>query len=553
MGLFVDRKGVERKKLYSLSKPLIRLSRAGDFVYRRDLVRGGVLFLGSPGSGKTSDMKVWQAICWSDQHAALILSCKPETVEEALAVAEQVGRLDDVMIVRPGGYVLKFLADAIKHHGNTKGVVEQVVERLMEAEEIATRKYGGMATDDFFIPAKKGLIRECTFVDMMAHDGEVSLLRILLYIQTLPTSLAALEDPNRCEILKALELAEQKCPESRRGELALARDYFTKEIPNLSDKTRSSIQITATVGLGPLLRFPLVDLFDGTGEEIDPAECIRQRKIVIVDVPVKVYGETIAKVAGVIYKKVWADTLHRRWQTWDGDPDDMPLCGIWVDESQTMVTLSDLSYVDTCRSTRGYLAYATQNLPGFINELGGNEKARHITDTLLANLTIHVAHNNKCPQTNKYMSDVIGKEIVRRRAWGHNAGDDGRGGINHAYNEGWTEVWEYQSPSDVFQKLQCGGMASDPPLTVEGIIYVAGRTFKHNGKRYLKMRFRQDGFRPNVAVFAEKIPEARNWSPHVPCTELGKAIFRRSDDQHALFTRWCEFWINPQSAAKGGA
>jgi hypothetical protein len=286
-----------------------------------------------------------------------------------------------------------------------------------------------------------------------------------------------------------------------------------------------------------------VDIFDGA-TTVDPATCIRERKIVIVDISAKVYGETIAKIAGVMFKKGWADALHRRWLDWDGDPDDMPLCGVWADEAQNFVTESDLRFVDTCRSTRGYLVYATQNLPGFQHELGGNEKARHIMDTLLGNLTINIGFQNKCHATGEWFQNTIGKELVWRKNFGQTYGQGNR--VANA-NVGFSLVEEFQCPARAFFGLQCGGERSKPRLTVEGILFMGGREFKHNGKRFLKLRIRQGKPSPNIAVFLEHHPEARNWARHVNWWEIPRAFAFDRNNYDRLFLQWGEHWVDSRT------
>jgi hypothetical protein len=175
-------------------------------------------------------------------------------------------------------------------------------------------------------------------------------------------------------------------------ELRLASDYITKEVPNLSDKTRSSIQITATVGLNPLLRYPLIDLFDGE-TTVDPETMIQRKKIVIIDIPSKVYGETVAKIAGGMFKLAFQQQLHRRWMKNKGHEDELTPFGIWADECQNFITESDLRFADTCRSTRGYSVYATQNLPGLVYELGSGAKAEKIVDSFACRSTFLIRTN----------------------------------------------------------------------------------------------------------------------------------------------------------------
>jgi hypothetical protein len=554
-----------RTRLYKLDQPLLRLSKAGDFITRRDLVRGGVQIFGGPGSGKTSSSwKLWKRVALLDGHGMLELTCKENAVKHALEMAELCGRSKDVIHVKIGTHVFRFIQDAIKHHGSGKGVVEQIIERLDEAAHIANRKHSGAPSDEFWVNSKKQLMRDGTFVDMLANDGELSLLRLLDYIQTLPTNPGSLESPEHHSILKALTIAEKKCPENRRGELGLAKSFFTKEIINVGDRCRSSIQITASVALNPLLRYPLVDLFDGDGIEIDPEECIRENKIVILDVPSKVYGETVSKIAGCIFKLAFQQAVHRRWSKHTGDPDELAPFGIFADESHYFISESDLKFVDTCRETRGYIFYATQNLPGYEHELGATPQAKKIVETLLANLGIIIGHQNPDngkDGTNQWLCERIGKEWawVRSLSPVHNQDHENVGefGRQDEFQHGFNQQQIYQFYPDIFLSLQCGTNASNPPNEVEAVVFNNGKVMKHNGKRALVCAFSQFNFSKPVRTYkTESRPTARNWRGYVDFREMLRAVFLAKDQDYGCdtFYRWANFWTDGtfmRSAAGG--
>lgn len=64
----------------------------------------------------------------------------------------------------------------------------------------------------------------------------------------------------------------------------------------------------------------------------------------------------------------------------------------------------DVKFQTTARSSRACTVYLTQNLPNYISALGEN-----LTYSLLGNLQTKIFHQNSETKTNKYASEIIGK------------------------------------------------------------------------------------------------------------------------------------------------
>ena len=533
------RDSTPRPKLYYLDKKLVRISKAGDYIDRRRLIQGGAQIFGRGGGGKS--FGAWRNLkiaCLDDGHGMLELCCKPEAAQEAIKLARERKQGHRVLHVRPGTHVYRFIKDAIKHHADGKGVVEQVVDRILEAEAVANRKNAGAVDGAFWGSSKRQLLRDCCFTDMLAHHGELSLVRLLQYIQSLPTSFQSLNQPHRHAILPALEMARRNCPKDRQLEFDLAERYFTSEIPLLSPETRSSISINASVSLNPLLRYPLIDLLDGQGEEIDPGKCIDENKIVVLDISSKVYGETVAKIAGVLFKVGFQEALHRRYMRNDNRQyDEHNLFGIWADESQNFISPSDLRFVDTCRSTRGYLVYSTQNLSGYIEELGSTAQAEKIVQTLLANLNIIIGHANACAITNEWLSKRIASEWMDIPNDSYQR-DPESGELVHG-GRSYHRQLVPQFPPETFMHLQHGSETSKPKFVAEAVVTM-GTPLK-NGKRGIIVGFPQKEHPRVISVLWEKTPFARNWVRHVKVLSVIRHIWRW-DAFMPKFRLWANFW-----------
>jgi hypothetical protein len=310
MNLFADKDTGENR--YPLSAPLTRISRAGDYVRLVDLVRGGVLITGSPGSGKTSATFnmgfLWP--CLESGHGTLILACKDEAVEEAKEIAGRAGRSRDVIEVTPKSHTFPFIDYAVAHHHEAESVIQECVEILWASLQPMRRDSGRSSGENpFFSNAGRRLIGKLMLLDRIA-EGSISVLRLLRMIQSIPPSISDVENVERFYLIQQVAKAQANCPNQQAQELMLAVEHVAVELVNLNSETKSSITITATTELAPLLDYPLFQMFSGTQPLITP-DVILDGAVLVLNCTVAEYP-VAGRVAGCIWKRSLQNAVLRR-------------------------------------------------------------------------------------------------------------------------------------------------------------------------------------------------------------------------------------------------
>jgi len=368
-------------------------------------------------------------------------------------------------------------------------------------------------------------------------------------IQSIPPTIQAIEDSERFFVLRQIEKAKQNCPERQRVELSFAIDHLAVELVNLNHETKSSITITATNELSPMLEYPLFGLFNSDADneeaqEINP-DSILQGKIVILDCTVAKYP-LAGRIAGCIWKRATQKAVLRRMIHHEGSPDQLIPVGLFADEASNWADPFDASYAERCRSARGYPCYTTQSVNTMIAAYGGSEPGKVAFNNLAANLQLRIAHANLCPATNLFHSESLGKHLVERESTGTSTNlPNGRttgGTQGKSVNTNWVEEWILPPISCV--GLQTGGGNATPPGVVEGIVIRAGERFQINEKRYLKVRFRQNLNVPRLEIFTMTGAWAINWARYVSPLDVLKGFARGWQDGRDMFYRWANFWGN---------
>jgi len=235
---------------------------------------------------------------------------------------------------------------------------------------------------------------------------EVSLSLLRSIVNSAPLSAAQAKDPkweadgDCATILRgADETTAKKEDAEARADYEETKTYWTKEFPNLSEKTRSIIVLTLSMLVRPLVTRPLRRLFS-SNTNITPEDTF-EGKIIIVDLPIQEY-RLAGKIANHVWKYCFQVAVLRRMQPRDGT--FLRPVFLWADEAQNFVSNFDAEYQAVARSAGGCTVYLTQNRESYRRVLKDDDSV----DSLLGNLQAKFFCQNT-GGTNKWASEIMGE------------------------------------------------------------------------------------------------------------------------------------------------
>jgi hypothetical protein len=275
---------------------------------------------------------------------------------------------------------------------------------------------------------------------------------------------AANEQLAKCGRLHAEE------EEGRFRDLVQTVDYWMSAFPSLNDRTRSVVVSSFTSKATGLLRHPLRELLCGdvASGPIAVPEVTHQGKIVILNLPVKLYGE-VGRFAQAIWKTVWQRATERRTALLRGGDGAQSPVFLWADESQYFVTREDALFQQTARSARAATVYLTQSISNYYAALGG-ESSRPVIDSLLGNLQTKIFHANGDPVTNEWAEKLFGH-------WKMPVSSSGLSGGGPSTSN--SETPQPLVPASRFTTLAKGGR--NHKKVVQGYVFQGGRTWDGDG------------------------------------------------------------------------
>ncbi|MBL8693873.1 MAG: TraM recognition domain-containing protein [Planctomycetes bacterium] len=290
-----------------------------------------------------------------------------------------------------------------------------------------------------------------------------------------------------------LRAAESRSKNARQSaDFDLIADYFAMEWPRLAEKTRSVVLSTFTSMADVLQRGILRDKLC-SGMNVTP-DVVEEGKILLLDFPILEFGE-VGRIAQCLFKYSFERAMERR----DVRRNPRPVF-LFADEAQFFLIPShDMQFQTTCRSARVATVYLTQNLSNMYAALGGDEKARHEADSLVANLSTKVFHASDDPVTNEWASRLVGRSLQYFASGGSSRPDTGFSGGMMGFgtdgdegssNAGFSESYEADLQPSVFTHLKTGG--SQNGWVVEGVVVQRGREFQTTGKSWMITEFPQD-------------------------------------------------------------
>jgi hypothetical protein len=465
---------------FSLDRSLLTLP-GGDHWRIRDACEGTQVF-GMTGSGKTSGSgKALAAAFLNAGFGGLVLTAKTDERELWEGWAREAGRTDDLCVVTADGpHTFNFMDYEVRRPGAGAGLTHNLVHLFQTIFEVGARQgEGGGEDSGFWRQATEQLLRNAIDLVVLA-TGRLSLELMCRVVLDAPRSPAMVQSKAwhaKSACMKAIVKAKGRdLPAARASDLEMVCRYWLNEFPGLAEKTRSIIMNMFTGMAESFLRHPFKRLFCQK-TTIRPEQSF-EGAIIVLDLPVKEY-DALGKYAQVLFKFIWQRAVERR----DIEQYPRPVF-LWADEAQFFVSSSDAKFQSTARSKRACTVYLSQNLPSYVDELGG-ERHKPAVLSLLGNLGTKIFHANSDTETNHYAAEIVGKSLQRRLSSQMSTQDSGMGN----QGSGFAEIMDYELQPQAFTTLRKGGPDND--LRVDGIVYQGGRTWSATGKTYLPVAFEQ--------------------------------------------------------------
>lgn len=497
-----------------LDTPLLKLTPQDAFTLRDACA--GVHVFGAIGSGKTSGSG--QALAGAYLRAGLgglVLCAKPDEVELWQRYAAAHGRSNSVLLFDESqGF--NFLTYELARQGMAGiGSVTECLMKVLEAARRTAPSPGGSG-DAFWQDAVRQLLSYAIPV-IYAADGTVSVSSIIAFVLAAATTSEQLADKEFQKSNLAYQTlfkaaTKPKVPIDKHTLDAIA-SYWLNEYIAIPAKTRGNIIISLSTTLGRFNHGRLRQVFcDKT--TIVPDLCFNGA-IIIMAMPALTWNED-GIIGQQLFKYLWQRVVESR----NGLPRhfrDRPVF-LWADEAQYFINSYDSDFLSTCRGSRACIVYLTQNLPTYYAKMGTSET--HAADALIGKFNTHIFHQNACPRTNEFASNLIGRGLKRRQTYsegegtnqslgmntgasrnrgtssgagggnggstwssggnqgsGENWGDSRGRGVNRSTSNGFSEVMDYLIEPNAFSlDLKSGGPANGNKVTA--IWFKAGGQFK---------------------------------------------------------------------------
>lgn len=495
--------------IFDLDTPLMEFpGQEGSDIWTIRQAVEGVQIFGGIGSGKTSGSgRMIARKFLSKDFGGLVLTTKPDEREMWEDYCRQTNRLDDLIVVEPGGtHFFNFLeyesACGEGQRPSTDNIV-QVLKTVIRADE---EKSGGKSDDPFWETALDMLIGNIIDLCLLAY-GKVSVQMLYNIAQCLPSKdkpdVSQEEDEKkqnaffkayyaaRVKVSNQLEKFISTLPVpfdypdtyddmlcegvSDYRLLKIVDQFFHETFMNLSEKTRSIVEFSFSGFLYSLMREPVFSLFCRHPSTFTPKDSL-DGKIILLNVPVKRYHK-VGRNSQILFKYIWQREMEKRNIHENGRP-----VFLWADEAQNFIHEYDAEYQATARSSRIATVYISQNLPNYHANMGG-AKSEFRVKSFLGTLGTKIFHANADIETNRYASELIGDGYFEETSTTNTAS-----GTFSASQTVSGKLRRIVRPED-FARLKTGGPLND--FKTEGYMHLQGSVFK-KGDSHKKIIFNQN-------------------------------------------------------------
>lgn len=244
-------------------------------------------------------------------------------------------------------------------------------------------------------------------------------------------------------LITALLRAEQRedMTSVERAQFEVARQYFLNDLPNQSERMRSSILEMFYAYYGAFRAGSMADIFSkGISQQIDPERSL-EGKIILLDFPYHTYG-ALGSFVQTLYKRTWQQAMQRR----NTDENARPVF-LWIDEYQLFADPDDQEFCTTARSSRVAPVFLTQNISNLYAAIGNQNRVV----SMLGNLVTKVFHQNNDFETNEFAVRTIAERRQKVR----------KTDIRERTAQVFENVTEQQVTPYEFTQLRTGGKSED--------------------------------------------------------------------------------------------
>lgn len=483
------------KHPFDLDYPIFQFSPTDVFTVGQS--HENVHVFGQVGSGKTSGSgrALFRAYLRAG-YGGCIYTVKTNEFARIFKDVEACGRLHDLIRFSPDEFDaqgrirwrLNFLAYEQLRPQRGGGLTRNLVRLITGVQEMLERAASRHGSDNaYFKLAGPQLIANALDLYRLARPGvPVTIHALYDIILSAPRgweevySEAWLKDSLCNRLLdEGMARRDQMSPREQK-DFDLIGKFFFREWPDLAQETRSSIVSTVTTTLDIFMRGNMAEMFC-TGTTIVP-EVTHEGAIVVVDIPVKSYGYE-GLCAQTIIKSIFEQAAERR----DVSRNRRSVF-VLMDEAHLLVNEPTVSFCTTARESLTANLLLSQSLSNYYWALGGEDKGKSLTDSLMNVMGTKIFHASSDPVLNKFAADCFAQSWQGKSNVGRSESDSaGRGGVN----VGFSETLAHNVQPEEFLKLRKGGKENN--YWVDAIIGQGGRIWNASGRTYLRTSFNQKG------------------------------------------------------------
>lgn len=467
-----------------LERAMLNWSTSDPFTARQ-FVDGGVAIIGRSGSGKSSSSgrALARAVVNQPGSGGLLLAAKPEDRAEWQAIFERAGRANDLLVFGPNEQLRFNIIDKESSAGGHPRNVTRVLMAVSENLRGGDARGGGEDGDFWRAQQERQLFNGV--VVMQQAFGRVTAPDLQRFITTAAQTPAQIATPEWQETFhnQALKAAYAKSKSAIDAhDYEQAADYFLGELPQMADRTRSSI-LAGVMGVLHVFNSGIVRELVSTTTNVTPDDTLAG-KFVLVDMPPSEWGEIGSFIAASWKYATQRAVLRRR----VSEADSVHV--IWCDEAQQFVNSFDHQYLAQCRSRRACMVYLTQSRHSFYSVLKG-QSGKAEADALLSNFSTKIFHALGDVETAEWASSLVGRERQTFHG-GSTPPEQGLMGLlcgigNHtaSFSEQFESILQ---PIEFMRGLRTGGQSNS--LMCDAIVVRSGATFA-SGANWMKVAFSQ--------------------------------------------------------------